>query len=45
MAETLKRSPPHIEARRWLEPLPAATRFSLRGGADARAAASRAFGV
>jgi len=45
MAETLKRTPPRVEPRRWLEPLPAATRHSLRGGADARAAASRAFGV
>ena len=45
MADTLKRTPPRIEARSWLEPLPSATRFSLRGGPDARAAASRAFGV
>jgi sarcosine oxidase subunit gamma len=45
MADTLKRTPPRIESCGWLEPLPAATRYSLRGGADARAAASRAFGV
>jgi sarcosine oxidase, subunit gamma len=45
MAETLVRTPPRVDARRWLEPLPAATRYSLRGAADARAAASRAFGV
>lgn len=40
-----KRQPPRIESRAWLAPLPAATRFSFRGGADAAAAASRAFGV
>ncbi len=45
MAESLKRTPPRVAAHRWLEPLPAATRFSLRGGPAARAAASRAFGV
>jgi sarcosine oxidase, subunit gamma len=45
MANALKRIPPRVDARSWLEPLPAATRYSLRGGADARAAASRAFGV
>lgn len=45
MADTLKRTPPRIDPRGWLEPLPAATRFSLRGAADARAAAARAFGV
>jgi sarcosine oxidase subunit gamma len=45
MADTLKRTPPRIESRGWLEPLPAATRYSLRGGADARDAAARAFGV
>jgi len=45
MAEPLKRTAPRIDARRWLEPLPAAARYSLRGGPDARSAASRAFGV
>ena len=45
MVDTLKRTPPPIEARAWLEPLPAASRYSLRGGVEARAAASRAFGV
>lgn len=45
MADTLKRIPPRVDARSWLEPLPAATRYSLRGGPDARAAASRAFGI
>ena len=45
MADTLQRTPPRVDARSWLEPLPAATRYSLRGGPDARAAASRAFGV
>ena len=45
MAEILRRTLPRIEPRRWLEPLPAASRHSLRGGAEARAAASRAFGV
>jgi sarcosine oxidase subunit gamma len=45
MADTLKRTPPRVEARQWLEPLPAATRYSLRGGSDARSAAARAFGV
>jgi sarcosine oxidase subunit gamma len=45
MADMLARTPPRIDARSWLEPLPAATRFSLRGGADARAAAAHAFGV
>jgi sarcosine oxidase, subunit gamma len=45
MADTLTRTPPRVDARGWLAPLPAATRFSFRGGADARAAASRAFGV
>jgi sarcosine oxidase subunit gamma len=39
------RRPPRIDARAWLAPLPAATRFSFRGGADAAAAASGAFGV
>ncbi len=45
MADTLKRTPPRVDARSWLAPLPAATRYSLRGGPDARSAASRAFGV
>ncbi len=45
MANTLKRTTPSIERHRWLEPLPAAARYSLRGVADARAAAGRAFGV
>ena len=45
MADMPDRTPPRLEARSWLEPLPAAMRFSLRGGADARAAASRAFGL
>ena len=45
MADAIARKPPRIEARRWLTPLPAATRFSLRGADDARLAASRAFGV
>jgi sarcosine oxidase subunit gamma len=45
MAELLQRTPPRITAQRWLEPLPAATRLSLRGGPEARAAAGRAFGV
>jgi sarcosine oxidase subunit gamma len=45
MAESLQRTPPRVTAHRWLEPLPSAARFSLRGGADARSAASRAFGV
>jgi sarcosine oxidase, subunit gamma len=45
MANPLQRTPPRVERRRWLEPLPPATRYSLRGGADARSAASRAFGV
>ena len=45
MADNLMRVPPRVDARRWLEPLPAATRCSLRGAADARAAAARAFGV
>jgi len=40
-----KRQPPRIDARPWLVPQPAATRFSFRGGADAAAIASRAFGV
>jgi sarcosine oxidase subunit gamma len=39
------RQQPRIESRAWLAPLPAATRFSFRGGADAALAASRAFGV
>lgn len=45
MADVLIRTPPRIAAQSWLEPLPAATRLSLRGGADARSAAARAFGV
>jgi sarcosine oxidase subunit gamma len=45
MADPLKRTPPRIEARAWLEPLPAATRLSLRGGPEAYRAASTAFGV
>ncbi|HUO96412.1 MAG TPA: sarcosine oxidase subunit gamma family protein [Steroidobacteraceae bacterium] len=45
MADAIARKPPRIDACRWLEPLPAATRFSLRGGDEARLAASRAFGV
>ncbi len=45
MAEPLRRTPPRIEPRAWLAPLPSAARYSLRGGAEARAAASRAFGV
>ena len=40
-----KRRSARIEARTWLAPLPAATRLSFRGSADAAAAASRAFGV
>ncbi len=39
------RRPPRIDARDWLEPLPAATRFSFRGSPEAAAAASRALGV
>jgi len=39
------RQPPQVIARAWLAPLPAAARFSFRGGADAALAASRAFGV
>ncbi len=45
MPDMLKRTPPAVAPRSWLAPLPAATRFSLRGGADARAAATRALGV
>jgi len=45
MAETLNRRPPSVTVRSWLAPEPAAARFSLRGGADAVAAASVAFGV
>lgn len=45
MAETLNRRPPRVTARAWLAPEPAAARFSLRGGPDAVAAASSAFGV
>ena len=45
MSETLQRRPPPIEARGWLEPLPAATRLSFRGGAEAIAALSPAYGV
>ena len=41
----LNRRPPRIDARDWLEPLPAATRFSFRGSPEAAAAASRALGV
>lgn len=40
-----KRHPPRIDARDWLVPLPAATRFSFRGAAAAAAAAGRALGV
>jgi sarcosine oxidase, subunit gamma len=39
------RSPPLITATAVLEPLPTATRFILRGGADARTAAEQAFGL
>lgn len=41
----LTRRPPHVAARSWLEPVPAMTRLSFRGGADAVAAATRGFGV
>lgn len=40
-----KRRPPRIDAKPWLKPLPAATRFSFRGAGDAVAAASAALGV
>ncbi len=45
MPETLQRRPPPVEGRGWLEPLPAATRFSFRGGSGAIEALSRAYGV
>lgn len=45
MAEMLKRTSPAVGPRPWLAPLPATTRYSLRGGADARAAVAAAFGV
>jgi sarcosine oxidase subunit gamma len=41
----LQRRPRAITAQPWLEPLPAMTRFSFRGAAEAVAAASRGFGV
>ena len=39
------RSPPWLTAGRTVQPLPPATRYILRGGAAARVAAARAFGV
>ena len=45
MADALERTSPVVEPRAWLEPLPPATRLSLRGAADARAAAAPSFGV
>ena len=45
MSEPVQRRPPPIATRDWLEPLPGATRLSFRGGDDAVAAVSRAFGV
>lgn len=45
MAETLNRRPPKVTARAWRIPLPAASRWSLRGGPDAVAAASTAIGI
>jgi sarcosine oxidase subunit gamma len=42
---TLTRRSPRIEARSWLEPVPAMLRLSFRGGPEAIAAASTGFGV
>jgi sarcosine oxidase subunit gamma len=45
MADMLERRPPSVTRTGWLTVLPAAARYSLRGGPDAVAAASAAFGV
>jgi len=45
MAEPAERLPPAVTATPWLRPLPAATRFVLRGGPRALACAGEALGL
>jgi sarcosine oxidase subunit gamma len=45
MADAATRRPPVVAATPWLQPLPAAARFSFRGNAAAQAVAGTAFGV
>jgi sarcosine oxidase, subunit gamma len=45
MAEFALRRPPSLRSTDWLKLLPAANRWTLHGGADARARAASVFGV